>query len=214
MRFCLVQTATHLELQDQEHPEYTPLFIDFNAGKAKYRREHRGSELLLKALGKNKTSRTIIDATAGLGRDAFVLACAGYSVMMLERSPIIGALLVDALQRAAHIPDLIETVQRLTFTLGDATEILKTQTADIIYLDPMFPKRKKTAAVKKEMVILQDLLTAQADDTALLPAALNAARHRVIVKRPLHAPALTEAKPDLCYKGKASRFDVYLSKIG
>lgn len=218
MRFSLVHTAEHLELQDQEHPEYKPLFIDFNQGKAKHRRIQPGSELLIKALGKNKdkTSRTIIDATAGLGRDAFVLACAGYNVLLIERSPIIASLLTDALQRAQQQPELTEIISRMQLITADANEILTTHSADIIYVDPMFPERKKSAAVKKEMRILHDLLIADLsaqnllDDEKLLTTALTAARERVIVKRPLYAPPLNNLTPNLTYKGKSSRFDVYI----
>ena len=193
--------------------------IDFSSAKATYRRQHGGKELLLKALGKAKEPYQIIDATAGLGKDAFVLACAKHRVILMERSPIVATLLADALQRATQVTELSEIINRMTLIIGDAKELLSQHSADIVYLDPMFPERKKTALVKKEMRILKDLLShdsldADADAEQLLAIARQRARKRVIVKRPLHAPALSDTKPDLCYKGKASRFDVYLSKIG
>ena len=213
-RFLLVQTAAHLALHDEQHPEHSPLFIDFSAGKINHRRENPGKELLLKALGKTKTPYEIIDCTAGLGRDAFVLACAKHNVTLIERSSIIAELLADALQRARMLPELAEIMNRMTLVIGDAKELLSQHSADIVYLDPMFPERKKTALVKKEMRTLQNLLGADTDVEQLLVIARQQARKRVIVKRPLHAAYLADAKPDLCYKGKASRFDVYLSKIG
>lgn len=213
MRFSLVQTADHLELQDQEHPEYLPLFIDFNQGKAKHRRLQGGSELLVRALGRVKNSCTVIDATAGLGRDAFVLACAGYNVLLIERSPIIAALLTDALQRAKQIPELHAIIQRMNLIIDDAQNFLATQSADIIYLDPMFPERKKSAVVKKEMRILHDLLAQDLlDGEKLLICALAAAQERVIVKRPLYAPSLNNLVPNFIYKGKSCRFDVYIKQ--
>ena len=196
--------------------------IDFSSAKATYRRQHGGKELLLKALGKSKDPYQIIDATAGLGKDAFVLACAKHYVILMERSSIVAALLADALQRAEQIPELAEIINRMCLVIGDAKELLTKHSADIVYLDPMFPERKKTALVKKEMRILKDLLDQDllGDDPdteqllALFTRARLSARKRVIVKRPLHAAYLADVKPDLCYKGKTSRFDVYLSKIG
>jgi 16S rRNA (guanine1516-N2)-methyltransferase len=188
--------------------------IDFASGKAKYRRVHGGKELLLQALGKSKTPYEIIDATAGLGRDAFVLACAKHHVTLIERSPAIATLLTDALQRASQLPELTEIMNRMSLVTGDAKDYLALHTADIVYLDPMFPERKKTALVKKEMRLLQTLVGDDPDAGQLLTSALQAARKRVIVKRPLHAPELNLAKPNICYRGKTSRFDVYLPKIG
>src|SRR5690606_5526316 len=100
----------------------------------------------------------ILDATAGWGRDSFILASLGFEVTMIERSPIVAVLLKDALKRAANN----EACKRMHLIQDDAVHYLQPlaekNRPDVIYLDPMFPARKKSALVKKEMALLQTLL--------------------------------------------------------
>ncbi|MEO0477211.1 MAG: class I SAM-dependent methyltransferase [Planctomycetota bacterium] len=169
---------------------------------------------LLRAVGikKGESHRpAVIDCTAGLGEDTWLLASHGCSVTALERQPIVASLIKDALQRSAVThPD---TAKRITLHSGNAADRLRDQSADAIVLDPMFPFGRK-AKERKPMRVLRMLAGDDNDAPELLAAALTTGVHRVCVKRPLKAPAITNEKrpaPDVVYKGKAVRFDVYLN---
>jgi 16S rRNA (guanine1516-N2)-methyltransferase len=147
----------------------------------------------------------VLDATAGLGRDAFTLYTLGCDVICIERSPVVAALFQDGLQRAG-----IE----LPLVVCDACEYMaalhEKERPDVVYLDPMFPERRKSAAVKKEMQYMQALLGAD-DADALFESAIKCARKRVVIKRPAHARQVG-GKPNHSLGGKTVRFDVYLSE--
>ena len=191
---------------------------DFTAGRAAFRRKQRKKELLVRAMGgKGGAALNIIDATGGLGRDSFLLAAAGHRVHIFERHPVVAALLADGLERATVHPETSGICARIRLTAGDAVpalEILRAERAgegvDAVYLDPMFPERRKSALVKKELQILQLLAEQDADPERLLAAALKAAAQRVVVKRPLKAPHLTDRSPSYSLTGRTVRFDVYL----
>jgi 16S rRNA (guanine1516-N2)-methyltransferase len=207
--YLLMVTPTQLELH-AINSCLKPLVVDFSSNAADYRRKHGGGngQLIARAVNSKQKPR-VIDATAGLGEDAFVLACLGCQVHMLERSPIIFALLADGLNRIK----LREANLPLTLTNTNAIDYLSQLTAqqfpDVIYLDPMFPERSKTALVKKEMRILRDIVGKDADTTELLNIALSRTRKRVVVKRPRLASTISDKKPDIIFSGKSSRFDVY-----
>ncbi|EKF75090.1 hypothetical protein A11A3_05339 [Alcanivorax hongdengensis A-11-3] len=186
----------------------TPLAVEFNEGKQGYRLSHERvrHERLIKALGKPREAQTtVLDATAGLGRDAALMAMAGFQVLLCERSPVVHALLADGLARA---PSLAERMLLLPCedALAQPTEPLHA-----VYLDPMFPAREKSAAVKKDLQWLQWLCPyPQADEERrLMDWALSLPARRVIVKRPARAPLLAGRTPGFSQKGKAVRFDVY-----
>jgi 16S rRNA (guanine1516-N2)-methyltransferase len=192
-----------------------PLFVDFLDGKMAYRRQHASlrNEALARALGLNhRTSPRIVDATAGMARDSFILASLGFDVQLLERSPIIHALITDGIKRALENPHVAPIVSRLHLINADAITWLQqcVERPDIIYLDPMFPSRQKTALVKKEMRIFQNILGDDMDAEALLQAALACALKRVVVKRPRLAEAIEGPIPSFSMKGSSSRFDIYL----
>ena len=194
-----------------------PVRAEFVHGKAGYRREHGGGtgQLVAKAVGLQKTRRqlTLLDATAGLGQDAFVLAGLGCDVTLLERAPVVHALLQDGLQRAALVTELAPLLSRMTLLPPtDAISFLNAAeepVADVIHLDPMFPHRDKSAQVKKEMRVFRDLVGEDLDAPALLAAALRCARYRVVVKRPRKAPVIEGVAPTMAIEGKSSRYDVY-----
>jgi 16S rRNA (guanine1516-N2)-methyltransferase len=126
---------------------------------------------------------------------------------MIERSPIIAALLQDGLERAEGL----EPLSRLQLITGDAKEVLLelAQTSEVIYLDPMYPESGKSAAKRKEMRLFRELVGDDVDITELFEIALQTARKRVVLKRPLKAPTLT--RPSHVLEGKTVRFDVYLT---
>jgi 16S rRNA (guanine1516-N2)-methyltransferase len=214
--FLLQHSASGWQLQQTGKPAPGPVRVDFSSGASSYRRNKGGGELIVKAVsGKKQQLPTVLDATAGLGGDAFVLASRGYPVTLLERSPLIALLLADGLRRAANSDDMAlrEIVGRLHLQQQDSLEYLRelpeARLPDVIYIDPMFPASKKSAQVKKEMQAFQRLLGKDQDSAALLELALAKARHRVVVKRPLKSGCLAAIEPTFCLQGKAVRFDIY-----
>jgi 16S rRNA (guanine1516-N2)-methyltransferase len=154
----------------------------------------------------------IVDATAGLGRDGFVLAALGAEVTLVERSPIVAALLHDAIERARLHPEYGAWLQQRTqLVVEDAATYLAcaTKAHDVVYLDPMYPHRRKSALPRKEMQVLRELLGEDNDADELLPLALQRAK-RVVVKRPPWAAPLSGAKPHHTIDSKLARYDVYV----
>jgi 16S rRNA (guanine1516-N2)-methyltransferase len=201
-----------LRLRPCERRQSGPVAVDF-AGGANRHRLRGGAELIAKAVrGRARGPLRVLDATAGLGRDAFVLAARGFEVTLLERSPVVAALLADGLARArAAEPAVAEIAARMTLHNADAVAWLAAAALpfDVICLDPMFPDGGGTALAKKEMRLFQQLQLDAGDEGALLRAARAVARLRVVVKRPLKAPALARQRPDYALEGRAVRFDVY-----
>ncbi len=213
--YLLVLNANYLGLQ-KTNVKARPLFIDFLDKKIQHRRKQASlrKEMLARALGlKNKSPRKIIDATAGLARDSFILAALGFEVTALERSPIIFALLEDAIQRANYDHETGQILNRLHLIQANAIEWLRhPQTAEIIYLDPMFPTSKKSALSKQDMRIFHDVLGNDLDANLLLSAALACASERVVVKRPRLAPPIEGITPTFSIAGSSNRFDIYLTR--
>ncbi|WP_411166471.1 Ribosomal RNA small subunit methyltransferase J [Aeromonas sp. DSM 116730] len=214
--FALVLTDTRLELRKLDEPKLGGVYVDFVEGAVAHRRKFGGGrgQSIAKAVGlKSGAMPTVVDATAGLGRDAFVLASLGCKVTLIERSPVVAALLQDGLARAAQDPEIGSWVsERMHLLQGPAVDNLLalSERPDVIYLDPMFPHKQKSALVKKEMRVFQSLVGPDLDADALLPAALKMANKRVVVKRPAYAGWLNEHKPSMAIETKGNRFDVYV----
>lgn len=214
----LALTRERLELRQLGPGAPGPIHVDFTAGTLAHRRRFGGGrhQPLARAIGlKGAAAPLVVDATAGLGRDAFVLACLGCTVRLVERSPIIAALLRDGLQRAAQDPEIGSLVaERLRLYVADGREYLRRlqedQWPDVVYLDPMYPRHPKSALVKKEMRFLRQLVGADEDAPDLLAAAMACARRRVVVKRPRPAPTLMGPPPAVQITAPNTRFDVYL----
>lgn len=152
---------------------------------------------------------TAVDATAGLGEDALLLAAAGFAVTLFERDPIIGALLEDALQRASSEPQLAEAVSRMHLRKADSVTGLHhlESPPDVILLDPMFPEKRKSAAAKKKLQLIQLIEQPCEDEEALLEAAIAAKPRKIVIKRPVKGPYLAGMKPHYSLAGKAIRYD-------
>jgi len=214
--FCLEMKDNRLQLLKRDEPLLGAIFVDFVTGSNQHRRKFgRGKdESIAKAIGKKQGGQlSILDATAGLGRDAFVLASLGYRVHMLERCRMVALLLADGLNRAKQNKKIGAWVgQRLSLDYADSCLIARPLLfkPDIVYLDPMFPEKKKSAMVKKEMRVFKELVGADEDSNQLLDWALTIASKRVIVKRTLHAPYLNDQEPHSFIKTKKNRFDIYL----
>jgi 16S rRNA (guanine1516-N2)-methyltransferase len=201
--------------------ENSSVCADFTSKKALKRINEPGivKQDICKAIGFNKSKDiSILDATAGLGRDSFIFASlAEKQVLMLERNPTSFALLENALNRLNKIQDskqLANIAAKLSLENTDAAEYLKSteNMFDVIYLDPMFSQegQKKSAKVKKEMAFFHETVGNDPDSDILLPLALEKANKRVVVKRHIKAPYLNNQKPSLEFKGKTNRFDVYI----
>lgn len=205
-----------LVLRNADLPKQGDILVDFASGAATHRRKFGGgkAEGIAKAVGFNKKpGLTVIDATAGLGRDAFVLASLGAMVTLVERNPLVAALLADGLRRGARDPQTADWLpQRMQLVHLPALEALHSLPApDVVFLDPMFPPREKSALVKKEMRAFHDVVGADDDADTLLAPALALAKHRVVVKRPGYAEFLAGKKPTMSIEGKNNRFDVYVN---
>ena len=216
----LFYTETHLELQQDTTEKTTgPLFVDFLSGSSRYRRLHNCTigQPLARAVGIKQGFRpSVVDGTAGLGQDGFVLACLGCNVTLIERSPVLGALLSDGLQRALQDRIVGKIIRdRLRLIVADAKTLLETLSPQpyTIYLDPMYPLRTKSALNKKEMRIIRSLIGDDQDSSLLLECALKSAGNRVVVKRPKEAPPLSGLSPSHTTLMKSNRFDVYLTGL-
>lgn len=206
--FLLWLTASGLAIQPNQPDAPAPLQVDFVTGKAAWRRGQ--GELIVKAVKlRGKSGVTVLDATAGLGRDGFVLASHGFKVVLLERDPVIHALLEDGLKRASTDEDIRTSTDCIELHHADLLDWQPTERPEVVYLDPMFPQRQKSAKVKKEMVIFQQLLDPTVDEEQLLNRALQLAGVKVVVKRPIKAAALAGRRPTAQIKGRSIRFDIY-----
>ncbi len=216
--FALQLGANGLQLQDLRPSASGPVRAEFLEGAVAHRRQQGGGsgQMIAKAVGIQPGIRpSIFDATAGLGRDAFVLAQLGCQVTLIERHPLIAALLADGLERAIHDPEAGPIVQRMHLQTGNAIELIRAwpdEPPQVIYLDPMFPHREKSALVKKEMRVFRPLVGDDDDAPELLQAALDLATHRVVVKRPRKAPEIGGKPPSYVLAGKSSRYDIYAMK--
>lgn len=197
------------------------LEIDFFSKKMRYRMQHmnKAQEPLLRALGwKSTEQKQVLDMTAGLGRDACLLFFAGFNVTMFERNPVLQILLQNALN-ALPSGDFsqsfdLEKEDSITF-LNKKIESFSTENfADAIYMDPMYPERKKSALVKKELRIIRNLVGADMDSEALLSLAIKSGVPRVVVKRPKGSEFVADLKPNHSVESPNTRFDVYLSING
>ncbi|AZG75074.1 16S rRNA methyltransferase [Shewanella livingstonensis] len=209
-----------LSLYKRDEPKLDGINVDFVSGAVAHRRKFGGGrgQSIAKAVGlKQGVTPTVVDGTAGLGRDAFVLASLGCKVIMVERNPVVAALLEDGLRRAYEDAEIGQWMQeRMSLFHGSSLDALANAAQssateiDVVYLDPMYPHREKSALVKKEMRVFQTLVGADLDADGLLAPAIALATKRVVVKRPDYAEDLDGVKPSMVLAQKKNRFDVYV----
>ncbi|MBF0109566.1 MAG: class I SAM-dependent methyltransferase [Magnetococcales bacterium] len=216
------------------------IHAEFSLRKARQiiRQEGKNS-LLARAIGLRKhPDATILDATAGLGRDGFLLAVHGCTVHLCERSPMVAALLRDGLERGMNDPDTAFIIrEHIRLHEGNARSLLVSFSspasmtlpatesnisapsppipvrADVVYLDPMFTTTANAPRAKKDIQGLRLILGPDNDARELLQPALDHARRRVVVKRSLKSPPLGDRTPDFSIRGTTIRYDVYLSEV-
>ena len=200
----LLVTSQQLMLQCAP---FTPLAADFSWNTVRHKHS-AGKKLALVRAVKPHSKMYIIDATAGWGRDAAILASFGARVLMLERELFMGELLADALARRNW---LSQHKLNLELQVIDAMQYLNAlpmnQLPDVIYLDPMHPARHKNALVKKDLQILQQLLDYDSKALELLHLARTKVTQHVIMKWPIHGPKL--AKSTTTIRSKTVRYDIY-----
>ena len=225
---------------------YGSIICDFAGSEHSHRRRYGGGngQAIAKAVGvSGKFAPQVLDLTAGLGGDGFVLASLGCNVCMLERNPIVHSLLADGLSRGIEaarqeleqgVDELSSVINRLSLLEGNAANYLSDLVSritqlepqaqvqeeqdiavwrpDVVYVDPMFPLRKKSAKVKKQMQAFHAIVGTDPDADQLLANALTVAKYRVVVKRPAGAGFLAETKPNYSLEGKSTRYDIYALK--
>ncbi len=243
--YLLEFTQQGLALRPSADKGYGSIICDFAGSEHSHRRRYGGGngQAIAKAVGvSGKFAPQVLDLTAGLGGDGFVLASLGCNVCMLERNPIVHSLLADGLSRGIEVArqeleqgddELSSVINRLSLLEGNAANYLsdlvsritqvepqaqveELDTAvwrpDVVYVDPMFPLRKKSAKVKKQMQAFHAIVGTDPDADQLLANALTVAKYRVVVKRPTGAGFLAETKPNYSLEGKSTRYDIYALK--
>jgi len=213
-------TPDYIELLDTE--TNTNIHVDFLTGATAHR-QHFGSgkgQAIAKAIGLKtaKTAPSVLDATAGLAKDAYVIATLGCPVTMTEQSAIVAKLVSDGIDRASFdegFTKMVEIgfklIQQNCVAYLQSLEKVQADMPDVIYLDPMYPERKKTAMVKKNMQLLQKLLGIDENAESLLETSLLYAKNRVVVKRPKGADSISTRLPNTTIESKKTRYDIYLT---
>lgn len=180
--------------------------IDFISDRRNYHKKKSSikKELIARALGSGRLGLRILDLSAGLGIDAVFLSQLGFQVTALERNPLIYRALRQASDRAPELKLKIIFASAVSFLQNNEEDF------DVIYYDPMFPEKVKSALPRQEMVFFRHLVGDDSDATQVLETALQKSGvKRVVVKRPIKAPFLQQKKPESQIEGKLVRFDIY-----
>ena len=158
-------------------------------------------------------NRNIIDATAGLGYDSFILASLGAKVTLIERSVKIHEILQNAINEGISFGGEIEKIiNRMELLFGDSKDILPKLSPEVIMIDTMYKDRKKTALVKNNLRIVRKIVGPDSDYIELLKVSLNCAKNRVVLKQPRYADPIKEIrKCSHQILGRTIRYDVYMT---
>lgn len=213
--FFLIDQNGKKALVSRKHPEFKPFFIDFLSGNYFhiFQKGISKKDPLARALGIKSEALKILDLTAGWLKDTWMMLVLGCKVTSCEKNPIVYELVQSALDQAKNFGDYKEIFSRLTFLQEDSEKFIDKNNLsdwDVIFLDPMFPEKNKTALSGKEMQILQDLISTEDHGEALLAKVLQNKAKRTIIKRPRHSHDLVHGVT-FRTEGKASRFDVYVN---
>ena len=85
----------------------------------------------------------IVDATAGLGRDAFLLASLGAKVTLIERSPMMYELLKEGMERARAAGGITaQVIARMRLIIGDSIALLPELALKSSSLIPCTPRAR------------------------------------------------------------------------
>lgn len=193
----------------------TELRVDFVEGPVAHRLRFGGGrgQDLAKAMGlRAGKTPVIIDATAGLGRDSFLLASLGAQVTMIERSEKMHKLLADGMERAARQGGrFLEIIDRMTLLKGDAKDLIPALFGEAILIDPMHPERKNSALVRQDLRQVREIVGSDDDAADLVRLAIKHARKRVVLKWPAKADPI-EGVPRCTHqiRGKTTRYNVHM----
>lgn len=191
------------------------LHPDFSDSLRRLKQNNLQNELLVKAVKIKGIGRplNIIDATAGLGEDSLIFAAAGNKVIMFEYNPVIFALLSSAMKSAEKEEELSPVVKSMQVKCENSIEAMPQlkENADVVFLDPMFPGRSKSALIKKKFQLLQQLESPCSDEKELFEAAEKCLPLKIVVKRPLKGPFLANRRPSYSLSGKSVRYDCYIN---
>ncbi|WP_367672462.1 class I SAM-dependent methyltransferase [Buchnera aphidicola] len=208
----IIQPDCHLELKNNLEPKFKNIYINLNYKKVQFYRNNKNLKIA-KAIGIKKNKKLIVlDATAGLGKDSFIFFSLGCKVFMIERNPVLAALLNDGLERGykdKKIGNLLKKNIKLIHTSKITTLLLEKIKPDVVYLDPMFPKIKKTSLSKKNIRIIRDLVGNDNDSDILFQKFQSLMIKKIVVKRPRYANHLGNKIPKHIIKTKKHRFDIY-----
>lgn len=211
--FFIYKENEKIFLKSNIHNDWLPFSIDFLSNKILRRKNQLGlNQEIAKAVGIKKDYKPkVLDTTAGLGRDSFMLASLGCEVVMLERNPVIFLLLQNGLNIALNNENTSEIIKKMRLINENSINFLKNklENFDVIYIDPMFPKSKKSRLVKKDMQIFREIVGDDLDSVELLKLALKQNVKRIVVKRMINSENIADIKPNFEIKGKITRFDVY-----
>ena len=211
--FILYREDKKILLKSNFHKDWLPFSIDFLSNEITRRKNQLGlNQEITKAIGIKKDYKpAVLDTTAGLGRDSFMLASLGCNITMLERNPVIFLLLQNGLNIAKGNEEIRTIIEKMTLVNANSIDFLKNdlENFDVIYIDPMFPKSKKSRLVKKDMQIFREIVGDDLDSSELLKLALKQKVKRIVVKRMINSENIANIKPNFEIKGKTTRFDVY-----
>ncbi|WP_343128592.1 class I SAM-dependent methyltransferase [Buchnera aphidicola (Kurisakia onigurumii)] len=211
----LILNKKKIKLYDTQNPKLGNFYIDFTNKKISYRINNRKKESLIQAIKiKNNPYPNVLDMTAGLGRDSFILAASGCHVLMLERNPIIFILLNNALHRAYKNPKIGKWVKsRIKFFFESSFNISNisfTFKPEVIYIDPMYCIKKRKSNPKKDMQFLNKIIkNTDQDSNKLIFIARNINCRKIVVKRPLNGSYIGNIKTKNSIFSKKHRFDIY-----
>ncbi|MCB0356066.1 MAG: class I SAM-dependent methyltransferase [Bdellovibrionales bacterium] len=213
--FTLDKTLERWQLTSHHHKNFKPFTINFNTGSYLqiYKKGVSKQDPLAKAIGVKLGKKKILDLTAGWLKDTWMLLNLGCTVTACENNRIVFELLQNAIEIDSKDTTYAKLFAHLQLKFINSLEFIKSENLsqwDVIYLDPMFPYRGKTALAGKEMQLLQKLIDSEDSPEALLSGVLQQKTKRVVVKRPLKGPELA-AGVSFTVSGKSSRFDVYLN---
>jgi 16S rRNA (guanine1516-N2)-methyltransferase len=214
----LLVSPRGLELAFVDGKRGKPYRVDFltSTWRGKWLQGVGKQHIFRRALGQHQAPIRLLDGTAGFGQDALLAMTFGCQVTAVEQSPVVAALLQDGIERARRDDEAVGfKLTNLQVVQGQTEDYLAklkpAEFPDVIYLDPMFEKPKKSAKSPKEMQLLQELMDHSSDEEQLLNVAMKATRNRVVVKRPLKGRAIVP-NPSHSFKGQSVRYDVYLVK--
>ena len=186
------------------------MHVDFLKGSLSWRLKRRDHETLLKkAIGKKNKNLTIFDGTAGFLSDALIFLALGHKVIACEQSKVLFLLLSDAINRAKIKLNFLDN---LNLIHGNALDVYKIiQNIDVIYLDPMYP-RKKNALRSGGMSDIKNILKLENIDNLgdqIFFDLKNNKFKKIVLKRPIKSKIIDDSL-NYQVKGKSTRFDVYI----